>query len=411
VTLVCAVLFLLFLWGVVRVGLEPRTAVLWSLLGLLILQAALELGVRRVHRRPTTGLRFERGKLSDLSVRRSLVKLTGLYGAFLVLAIAYRIAPVYESGFYRPFFETAEALAPVFVPLSVVYVVLVDALMAKPRDEYWHAGQFFLLRWGGVDFQRVREFALGWVIKGFFLPLMFPALLNAGARLVQLAGDWNALSAVALVALVAKLALCLDLAFVVLGYVCTLRVLDSHIRSANPLVWGWVVTLICYQPIWNVLYESYFSYDDGLNWIDLGAGREWLLYLWAAAIIFCKLGWAWSNIIFGFRFSNLTHRGIITNGPYRFTKHPSYLFKNLGWWLLSVPFIAPAGTIEAIGNSIALLGVNLIYFLRAKAEERHLSEDPVYVQYALWMEDHGLFRFVRRLAPWTGYRAPGLDRA
>ena len=33
-----------------------------------------------------------------------------------------------------------------------------------------------------------------------------------------------------------------------------------------------------------------------------------------------------------------------------------------------------------------LLAFNIIYFLRAKTEEANLSSDPVYVQYAEWME-------------------------
>ena len=39
--------------------------------------------------------------------------------------------------------------------------------------------------------------------------------------------------------------------------------------------------------------------------------------------------------MFSFRFSNLTHRGIITSGPYRFTKHPSYVSKNIAWSFVS----------------------------------------------------------------------------
>ena len=37
------------------------------------------------------------------------------------------------------------------------------------------------------------------------------------------------------------------------------------------------------------------------------------------------------------RFSNLTYRGVLTNGPYAFTRHPAYLSKNLFWWCASMP--------------------------------------------------------------------------
>jgi len=98
--------------------------------------------------------------------------------------------------------------------------------------------------------------------------------------------------------------------------------------------------------------------------------------------------------------------GIITGGPYRLTKHPSYVFKNLGWWLLNVPFLSTAGAGTAIKYTLAMLGVNALYFVRAKSEEMHLSEDPTYVAYAEWINEHGVFRWVGRVVPALRYRPP-----
>ena len=110
--------------------------------------------------------------------------------------------------------------------------------------------------------------------------------------------------------------------------------------------------------------------------------------------------------MFGFRFSNLTHRGIITGGPYRFTKHPSYIFKNIGWWLINVPFLSASSLGEALLHSAGLLMVSAVYYLRAMTEEMHLSEDPTYVAYAEWINDHGALRWLGRLLPALRYRAP-----
>ena len=41
--------------------------------------------------------------------------------------------------------------------------------------------------------------------------------------------------------------------------------------------------------------------------------------------------------------------------------------------------------------------MNFMYFMRAKTEERHLSRDPVYVEYATWMNAHGWLRFLNRI--------------
>ncbi|CAN0310921.1 unnamed protein product, partial [Chrysoparadoxa australica] len=102
--------------------------------------------------------------------------------------------------------------------------------------------------------------------------------------------------------------------------------------------------------------------------------------------------YAWATLAFGLRFSNLTPRGIITSGPFRATKHPAYIAKNLSYWLIAVPFVAAGGWDDALRNSLLLLLVNVIYYVRARTEERHLALDRVYVEYALWIEQHGWLR-------------------
>ena len=109
--------------------------------------------------------------------------------------------------------------------------------------------------------------------------------------------------------------------------------------------------------------------------------------------------YVWATIPFGIRFSNLTNRGIFTNGPYRYTKHPAYVSKNISWWLISMPYYSLDGTPEAIRHCLLLLCVNLIYFLRARTEERHLSKDPDYIAYAEYIEKHGIFSWLGWLIP------------
>jgi protein-S-isoprenylcysteine O-methyltransferase Ste14 len=95
-------------------------------------------------------------------------------------------------------------------------------------------------------------------------------------------------------------------------------------------------------------------------------------------------------VAFGLRFSNLTHRGILTHGPYAWTKHPAYLAKNMFWWLATLPFLSVSGSVvEMVRNSAILAIVSGVYYWRARTEERHLSADPAYRDYAAWMEQHG----------------------
>jgi hypothetical protein len=56
------------------------------------------------------------------------------------------------------------------------------------------------------------------------------------------------------------------------------------------------------------------------------------------------------------------------------------------------------GGVEATLRRCLLLGLlNLIYYLRAKTEERHLGLDPVYQRYAEWIDQHGLLRGLNRI--------------
>ncbi len=64
-----------------------------------------------------------------------------------------------------------------------------------------------------------------------------------------------------------------------------------------------------------------------------------------AWLVFLTGVYAWATVAFGFRFSNLTDRGIITNGPYAWTKHPAYVSKNLFWWFAVLPFFAVTGSV------------------------------------------------------------------
>jgi protein-S-isoprenylcysteine O-methyltransferase Ste14 len=118
--------------------------------------------------------------------------------------------------------------------------------------------------------------------------------------------------------------------------------------------------------------------------------------VWGTAILVLVGIYLLATVAFGLRFSNLTNRGIITSGPYRWVKHPAYLSKNLSWWLISVPFVAGAGWVVAVQSCALLVCVNLVYFLRAKTEERHLRADPAYRDYEAFIAEHGLVAVLRR---------------
>ncbi|WP_227271602.1 methyltransferase family protein [Roseobacter weihaiensis] len=198
------------------------------------------------------------------------------------------------------------------------------------------------------------------------------------------------------------------------GYVMTFRPLDSHIRSANPYLSAWVFALICYPPFIVVSGNGPLNcYIDGQSWSVWLADMPVLLVIWGIAMSVLTALYAAATVIFGIRFSNLTNRGIITVGPYRYFKHPAYLSKNIYWWFAAMPFLTTSeDPVDAVRNCALLALVNVVYFMRAKTEEKHLMADPDYRQYAAWIAENGLIpRVLRPLKPSRRGATGRLERA
>ena len=140
----------------------------------------------------------------------------------------------------------------------------------------------------------------------------------------------------------------------------------------------------------------YLAYSESDDWARHFSALPNLGDAWGFTILGLVIIYGLSTVAFGMRFSNLTNRGIITGGPYRYMKHPAYVSKNLSWWLVSMPFLSAAGPGTALRHCLLLGLLNGVYYLRAKTEERHLGADPAYVAYAAWIAAHGLIARARR---------------
>lgn len=361
----------------------------------------VDLGWHKVHHRRSTGMDF---RYSDPCWTRSLVKYAGLLGSLGFVVLLYWLFPEYHGSFYDRYHQMLWIVVPPLLVLGLPYIYLIDRHMPEPRDGLWHIGMAVLLQWQAVNTRILGQHLLGWLIKGFFLPLMFTSMCGGLSKYI--AFDLASLTGFkAWFDFLYDFLYFIDVALVSMGYLMTLRLTDTHIRSAEPTLLGWAAALVCYEPFWSLFGHQYLAYD---------AGNTWGKWLWDFPVAYCLWGgtilalvaiYVWATVIFGARFSNLTHRGIITNGPYRWTKHPAYIAKNLSWWLISVPFLSQGAPDETLRHCLLLLGLNGIYLLRAKTEEWHLSRDPDYVQYARWIDQHGLFRWARPLASFTTRRA------
>ncbi|MEP3420231.1 MAG: DUF1295 domain-containing protein [Erythrobacter sp.] len=351
--------------------------------------------VDRVHLRPSTGLNWNLRRTVNDAMPTATVKIAGLWATWAIIAALYALCRWYWDGQYLFAMEVLGfAIVPMIV-LSVPYIIWLDRFMTEPKDATWHFGAL-LLRRGGSDAELVKKHWRAWTIKAFFGAFMISILPPGFAMIVEATPGAIISNPVEFGMLLITLLFVIDVQIGTVGYLFTLRPLDAHIRSGNPFIAGWLAALLCYPPfVWGIIGNNgqILSYEASTaGWGYWFGGNTALLWGWAVWLIFLTAIYAWATVVFGIRFSNLTYRGVLTNGPYRFTRHPAYVSKNLFWWSSVMPFFVMNGsTVEGIRNTFFLAVVSGIYYWRARTEEKHLlSEDPKYREYYDWMEHNGV---------------------
>lgn len=375
-------------------------AALAAMLFTAVPMAAWSVLVDKVHLRPSTGIDWDLKRPFAEVLPVSVIKLCGLWATWAMLAGFYGLARWYWSGSYLFAMEVLTFAAGPLVILSVPYIIWLDRVLVEPRDGTWHFGVFLLgggvIGRGAWDGAQITKHWRAWAIKGFFGAFMISILPPGFAQVVEADAAQLFGNPVQFVMLLVTLLFMIDVQIGTVGYLLTLRPLDAHIRSGNPLLAGWLAALLCYPPfVWGIIGpdNQVLSYENGTpGWAHWFAGNEALLWAWGALLVGLTGMYAWATVAFGIRFSNLTYRGVLTNGPYRFTRHPAYLSKNLFWWCSVLPFVVISGSLaDAVRNTVFLLIVNMIYYWRARTEEAHLlAEDPKYREYHAWMAQHGM---------------------
>lgn len=346
----------------------------------------------------------------DYSWQRTGIKFLGMVASFGFIGLLYWLFPEYQftfhgslpwlfvdhtGDFYGYYVHFLRWFVPCWLVVSVPYIYFVDARQKDPQDGYYAAGMAVTFQFEKVGWRVLWQHCLGWLVKGYFLALMFTYYARDTRNFINYyfgaIRDFRSFYDFSYYFIFLA-----DTAVACVGYLLTLRIFDTHIRRTEPTFLGWAVALVCYQPFWSWISGSYLDYSKDFAWGSWLEHYPVVYAIWGSAILGLLGVYLWATIMFGCRFSNLTHRGILTNGPYRWTKHPAYIAKNLSYWLTYIPFIVSQSVADSVRRCLLLGLLNYVYYLRAKTEEANLSTDPVYVQYANWMRENGIFRWVRR---------------
>lgn len=318
-----------------------------------------------------------------------VVQLVVGLGLLIAARFIYAQLPYYQS-FLSP--TTQALIEQIFVVLCIIWVTdAVIKYLFRANLPITTASLLFvyLYKWSlkirskitgktrKVDTtldKRTQTAILALVVKLFFFPIMLSTAVGNG---FALAGTWQSLLSGNTVINFnfiynnsVTLIFFLDTLIFAFGYVFESKWLGNQIRSVEPTMLGWVVALATYPPF-NGVTGTIFPLNRG----DYAPTSQVVTYFLQLAILLCHVVFLWASFSLGTKATNLTNRGTVSRGAYRWVRHPAYTAKLTGWLIEGFLFVT---TPLYFVFWLCWLG---IYYLRAWTEERHLSQDPDYLAY------------------------------
>lgn len=335
------------------------------------------------------------------------IKYFGIIFGILLMLFCYWLIPEYHLVKYvKPIGEGRNIFLIVFLPIAFLLVTVTEFILGPKRDGTYQMGLLFLLKVKEIDWKVLKDGLFEWLVKLIFLTLNFTTsvtLINTFRKSTFSFLESDFISKVSWL----ESTIFLVIILVILpGYLFSSRLINTHVRKVDATWFAWTITLICYQPFIRPIFGNVVDYYPNMVihnnlpvWASLTMDLPFLLYLVGVGIVFFALIHLWGEAMMGIRSSNLCNRGIITNGPFAFTKHPVYVSKCFAWALITMPFLNSFSVMDSFRLGILFLIVCAIFAGRAFAEEKYLSEDRDYVNYALELDKKGVFRFVGKIFP------------
>jgi protein-S-isoprenylcysteine O-methyltransferase Ste14 len=319
-------------------------------------------------------------------------RFVGLWVLISLIAGFYRIHPYYRRPWFEPWQWALTYAYTAFCVCGVWYLWATSRWRRQARHDFsdpallvlscgrqvWRALR--LASWAPLRCywraHRVHHLLRSVTVKAFFLPLMVVFLSLHTKDILRLwatprgemvwveSMNWG-------MSLIFQSIFFCDTVVGAVGYGCESAWLKNRTRSVDHTWSGWIVCLMCYPPF-NDITQIYAPLGAGAN--EMGWSEMTLLMLRGMSLV-CYGVYVWATFALGVHFSNLSNKGIVERGPYRWIRHPAYISKNLAWWCEQLP-----GMVGFL-HVIPMLTWNVIYLLRGLTEERHLRSDPDYRAY------------------------------
>jgi protein-S-isoprenylcysteine O-methyltransferase Ste14 len=298
--------------------------------------------------------------------------------------------------------------------LAYAVVAPVVFLLLRPRS-LWNSKNVMIMAWLGRIGRHLRRhgFTAGngaWrpgfkekhafvflLIKLVYGPLMLSGVLSElpayAPLLMQLEQSPTLISKLdAINGLFVTTVFLLDSALFCFGYHTEAGFLKNEVRYVETTLSGILVCIICYPPFNSATSTLLGPSNENMQILFRGELHHPLTWVLRGLAVLSLLLLTSASFSLFTKASNLTNRGIVQYGPYRWVRHPGYVGKTLFWLLTLLPvFVAvdfsnPAfpwkeHLFYCLGTLCGFVGWCSIYILRALTEERLLRQDPDYLRY------------------------------
>lgn len=340
-------------------------------------------------------------------VRNTLISYVGVILGIILILFTYWFLPDNEVVQFKASVEEVKFfILCLTLLLSPIMIFLSEYFLGSKKNGTFQMGLLATLQFKKINLKTLRDGILEWIIRLFFLTLNFVGSVMYVDLYRETMTSFSFLSGlnfVQIVLLFEAVIFMIIMMIIIPGYLFSWRLIGTDAKKIDSTWFAWTFLLICYPPFMGKIFSDVFNYSGPNDWTNLFGNFDFLLWICGFLILFFAFIHLWAEAQLGVRSSNLTNRGIITNGSFRYTKHPVYLSKLLSWFFLSLPFFNGATLPHSIQLGIAFLFICSIYGCRCLSEERLLATDKNYIKYALWMDKNATFSFVNKIFPFMSF--------
>ena len=322
-----------------------------------------------------------------------------------------------RSAFYQPWFHALELFTHWYYILGLPYIIITRKLKYdEEADKQRYSllvGKIAMLALSKIPFLKDKkpEFGaddknifLAMLMQLFFLPLVivffyraFPQLVDTLSYITQgmsrsftdkgfVHSAFNRdLAQIGISFLFAA-----HLVVLFTSYAFCSRWINNQKQKVDNTLLSWVVCLVVFPPFTHTLITSWVDamigpVMQGPPQVITEFGSQTLVTVLIAAMLAFYLAFLVSTITLGTSYANLCYRKLITNGVYRWVRHPVYASKLLALSCFVLPIAilnAFDGNWETASSLTGGLSIGYVLFaLRAYREEKWLCQHCDYQAY------------------------------